>query len=369
MAKIGKFSNNGTTIYPQTIAEAVAVAGNTLSAELDKKANKSEVVINNSTDKVLLGSLFEVSHDTGIHSGHVYIGTTEYSNNNTISDVVIMGTVNINNSTTFYPNSVEIGASSNINDIQIGDPHFSQTITLGSATSNGIQIGTNGNIMIGSANHGISIGSDGLLSLNGKSGVFIGMSGSTIEMGITTSLILIGTQSTGIRVDESNIVLGSTNVGGISIGSSGNINIGTQASGCNLGSSYGYIGLGEGRIHLGTGTNKNETQISNFRTTEIKAVDATAKNGSTSLRLDTNGAFLGFADGDRAEEDPRGITIKPKGTGTEVSIDARHIGLTSVNGVNIYDGESATPINLKADIDNHKLIITCGSKKAEIILS
>ncbi len=44
MAKIGEIKNGGTTVYPRTIAEAVAVAGNTLADELEKKANKTDLI-------------------------------------------------------------------------------------------------------------------------------------------------------------------------------------------------------------------------------------------------------------------------------------------------------------------------------------
>lgn len=44
MAKIYNIQKNGATVYPRTVSDAVAVAGDTLTGALAKKVDKTEIV-------------------------------------------------------------------------------------------------------------------------------------------------------------------------------------------------------------------------------------------------------------------------------------------------------------------------------------
>ena len=58
MAKIADIKKGNTTLYPRTVAQAVAVSGNTLDEELSKKANTEDLVFSNGTGKYSQASYY-----------------------------------------------------------------------------------------------------------------------------------------------------------------------------------------------------------------------------------------------------------------------------------------------------------------------
>ena len=413
MAKIYDIKKDGATVYPRTVSDAVAVAGDTLTDALAKKADKEEVT--NTT------TLANMAYKTSLNNQTAILGkqdTLESGKNiKTVNGKSLVGEGDVTVFTgitigegygSYVPNEngvVDIPAYIQEIKTPFGDSEslkpsdYTCSVTLPlfvrGMMFNGVPTTPTsmGELVINAVTdvnvNGASVVNDGVANLGTLvknvtiNGTDIPNPTGTIELGSVVTKIKMngsliipnkGIVDLGI-IDTSNLI--KTEYDTITIGTNAYPNMHLTCDILKIGTTtqWSVIDL-DGSIvaqtdssYFEAGTNASGGEFAMW----------TARNSNGFIFDMDNSGGIKFGHGNPNNYFPQ-INITQDKTVIVDNINNGSICLTNgklelsgdiyaTSGEIILGGTSGTAMILKADVQANKLLITCGSKKAEIPLS